>query len=215
MTSLRIILGALFVAFAVAGAGTAVKRSSNAHTVRSPSDVIRTGTSQTGSVTGFDAAIHLTNEALATEAELIVIGECIGAETVWVDRNLYTVATITVSESLKGSAISAVRVALPGGVDANRRFPVAMTYPGAPQISPREEVFLFLTSAEDEVPGSYAVMGFAQGKFSIVPSEQGPLVGRSQSGLQLLADNKVVRADDRPVRLSAFKEEIRSYLKQR
>ena len=58
-------------------------------------------------------------------------------------------------------------VGVPGGVDANRKFPIAMTYPGAPRIAPDEEVFLFLVRADDEVAQSYAMTGFSQGKFSI------------------------------------------------
>ena len=69
---------------------------------------------------------------------------------------------------LKGEHAATATVAIPGGVDANRRIPIAMTFPGAPRIAPSEEVFLFLTHAGDEIAGSYGVTGFAQGKFSIV-----------------------------------------------
>lgn len=172
-------------------------------------------TGQAGNPTGFDVAAHLTNKDLATQAELIVIGECVDSTSVWVDRNLYTLATIAVTEVLKGDHASTVTVALPGGIDANRKIPVGMTYPGAPQISHQEEVFLFLMRADDEVAHSYAVMGFAQGKFSIVRGDQGnPMVARNLTGLQLQGDNKVVRDTDTLVSLSAFKEEIRSYLQQ-
>jgi hypothetical protein len=170
-------------------------------------------TSHTSSATGFDVAAHLTNRDLSTQAELIVIGECLTTMTTWIDRNLYTLATISVSEVLKGEQSSAVTVALPGGVDANRKIPVAMTYPGAPHISAQEDVFLFLIPADDQVAGSYAVVGFAQGKFSIVPGDQAvPMVARNLMGLRLQGDNKLVPSTDLAVPLAAFKEEIKSYL---
>jgi hypothetical protein len=150
---------------------------------------------------------------LSTQADLIVIGKCLGTTTIWMNRNLYTLATISVSEVVKGEQTSAVTVALPGGIDANRKIPVAMTYPGGPRISAQEEVFLFLTHADDQVGGSYAVVGFAQGKFSIVPDDQAvPMVSRNLIGLRLHADNKLVPSADTSVPLATFKEEIKSYL---
>jgi hypothetical protein len=160
-------------------------------------------------------ATHLTNRDLATQAELIVIGKCVGIMTMWIDRNLYTLATINVTEVLKGDQSVSVTVVVPGGVDANRRIPVAVTYPGAAQISPEEEVFLFLTGASQEVAGGFAVVGLSQGKFSIVLSDQGtPMVSRALTGLMLQAENKVVHGDGRAVPLAGFKEEIRRYLQQ-
>jgi hypothetical protein len=170
-------------------------------------------TGQGGSPTGFDVATHLTNRDLATQAELIVIGECVGVTTIWIDRNLYTLATINVREVLKGDQTATVSVAVPGGVDANRRIPVAMTYPGAAQVSPNEEVFLFLVGANEEVAGSYAIVGLAQGKFSIVPDEHGTrMVTRAVTGLRLQGESRFVPGERTMVLLADFKEEIRSHL---
>jgi len=40
--------------------------------------------------------------------------------------------TVAVSEALKGDAGGRLTVAVPGGVDASRRIPVAMIWPAAP-----------------------------------------------------------------------------------
>jgi hypothetical protein len=180
--------------------------------------VVRTpGGPGQGSVTGFDVAAHLTNQDLATQADLIVIGRAVASRNEWVNdgRNLYTLVTVAVEETLKGEQGAITLVAIPGGVDANRRIPIAMTYPGAPRIAPDEEVLRFLTHADDEIVGSYGITGFAQGKFSIVAGDQGtPMVGRNLSGLRTAGSEKVVRGGDTLVPLAAFKQEISGYLQQ-
>src|SRR5688572_29011312 len=80
------------------------------------------------------------------QSDLIAIGSCVDTRSVWIYRTLVTLATISVAETLKGAELPTITVALPGGIDANRKFPVAMTYPGAPRITAGEDVFLFLTA---------------------------------------------------------------------
>jgi hypothetical protein len=83
-------------------------------------------------------AARLSTEALARAADVIVVGRVVDQSTRWVDRNLVTLVTVAVSEVLKGDAGGRLTVALPGGVDASRRIPVAMIWPAAPVIRPRE-----------------------------------------------------------------------------
>jgi hypothetical protein len=120
-------------------------------------------------------------QSLASGSELIIAGRCVATTSQWVEngRILVTLADIEIDETLKGSSSSKVTVVLPGGSDSNRRFPVAMTYPGAPAIQEGEEVFLFLT-ADDLVSGGFAVNGWAEGKFSILRDDRGNrLISRS------------------------------------
>jgi hypothetical protein len=176
-------------------------------------DPIPVSPGQTSGSTGFDVASHLTNRDLAEHAELIVIGQCVDTKITWIERNLYTLAVVDVRETLKGDQNVTVTVAVPGGVDANRRFPVAMSYPGAPRLSPREEVFLFLTPAA-EITGAYAVIGVSQGKFSIMQDEHGTaLVSRNLTGLTIEGNTGTVRRRDGAVSLRSFKQEIEGYLK--
>ena len=102
---------------------------------------------------------------------------------------------------------------LPGGADANRKFPVAMSYPGAPKITPGEDVFLFL-NANPDFGNGYVVAGFAQGKFSIVKDEDGePLVSRDLTKVSLQGNNGVRRGGSNATPLSSFKAQVRGYLK--
>jgi hypothetical protein len=117
-------------------------------------------------------AVERTEADLIQESALIVTGHCTHLQSQWAGNTLVTLATIQVSEVLKGSAASTVTVTLPGGVDANRRIPVAMSFPAAPVILPQEEVVLFLT-AQNLVAGSYSVVGFSQGKFTLAQDAQG------------------------------------------
>jgi hypothetical protein len=172
-------------------------------------DVVRTaGAAGQDALTGFDEGVPLSNRDLAEQSDAIVIGRATETQPFWIDngRNLVTLVTIAVDETLKGDGSGALTVTLPGGVDANRKFPIAMSYPGAPRISPNEEVFLFLVRADDEVAQSYAVTGFSQGKFSI---ESAAGAGAS---LRVQGGEKNVRVGGALVPLSAFRDEIRGYL---
>jgi hypothetical protein len=127
---------------------------------------------------------------------------------------LVTLATISVDEVIKGGQTSTVTVVLPGGVDVNRRIPVAMTYAGAPKIIPQEEVFLFLTG-EGAVSDGYSIMGFSEGKFSIVEDEDGQrLVSRDLIKTRVKTAPGAVRGNRQFASLSDFKEKVRGYLGQ-
>ena len=157
-------------------------------------------------------AVALSLEDMVNQSDVIAIGNCTDTKSVWVDRSLVTLATISVAESLKGTETSTLTVSLPGGVDANRKIPVAMTYPGAPQIRPGEDVFLFLTSS-GEVAGSYTVAGFSQGKFSIITDENGErVVSRDLTKTSLQGNNGVRHGQSNTRPLSSMKDEVRGYL---
>lgn len=158
-------------------------------------------------------AVALSVQDMVNQSDVIAIGNCIETKSMWVDRSLVTLATVSVTESLKGYESSNITVALPGGVDAHRAVPIAMTYPGAPQIMPGENVFLFLT-ASDEVPGGYTVAGFSQGKFSIVTDEDGEqVVARDLRKTALKSNNGVHRGSNHTIPLSRLKDEVKGYLR--
>jgi len=156
----------------------------------------------------------LSMQNMVNQSDLIAIGNCLNSKSVWLNRTLVTLATISVTETLKGADLETITVALPGGVDANRKVPVAMLYPGAPRITPGEDVFLFLT-ANGEVAGSYTVTGFSQGKFSIVKDEDGEQMVAQDLTKTMLKDNNGTRrgsANETP--LKSFKAEVKARLKQ-
>jgi hypothetical protein len=151
---------------------------------------------------------------MVNQSDLIAIGSCVDTKSVWVGRTLMTLATISVAETLKGAELGTITISLPGGIDANRKVPVAMTYPGAPRMVPGEGVFLFLT-ANGEVGGSYTVTGFSQGKFSIVKDEDGQqIVVRDLTKMMLKGNNGVRRGSSNMTSLSSLKAEVKAHLRQ-
>ena len=172
---------------------------------------------QTGDALDLSAtslAGELSIEAMVSQSKLIVTGSCLDTRSVWVDRSLVTLATISVKDVLKGDNASTITVALPGGADANRKIPVAMTYPGAPRITPTEEVFLFLTS-DDVVAGGYTITGFSQGKFSILKDENGQeVVSRDLTRTALKGKNGSRRGEVNQTPLSGLKEQVRRQLQK-
>jgi len=160
-------------------------------------------------------AVEMSVEDMVNQSNVIAIGNCTETRSVWVDRSLVTLATVSVTESLKGNEASSITVALPGGVDANRRIPIAMTYPGAPKITPGENVFLFLTDSS-EVDGSYTVAGFSQGKFSIGTDDNGELVlSRDLTKTSLQGDRGLRRGHTDRTPLATLKAQVRGYLGNR
>ena len=156
----------------------------------------------------------LTVGDMVAQSDLIGIGNCTNIKSMWVDRSLVTLATVSLSETLKGSESGEITVVLPGGVDANRKIPVAMSYPGAPRITPGEDVFLFL-NANSDAPGGYLVAGFSQGKFSIVRDEEGEqLVSRDLTKTMLQGNNGVRRGTANKMLLSSLKAEVKQHLQQ-
>jgi len=127
------------------------------------------------------------------------------------DGTLVTLANVAISEALKGTDTGNLTVVLPGGADANRKFPVAVSYPGAPRMMPGENVFLFLTADSDV--GGFTVAGFSQGKFSIVNDEDGePVVSRDLTRMTLRGNNGVRRGGANAISLESFKAQVKGLL---
>lgn len=156
--------------------------------------------------------VALSLEDMVAQSDVIAIGNCVETKSVWTDGTLVTLATVSVSESLKGAESGNLTVVLPGGVDANRKIPVAVSYPGAPRLTPGEDVFLFLTSDTDSGMG-YNVAGFSQGKFSIVNDEDGvPVVSRDLTRISLQGNNGARRGGANVIPLDTFKAQVKSRL---
>jgi hypothetical protein len=93
--------------------------------------------------------------------------------------------------------------------------PVAMTYPGAPRITPDEKVFLFLVR-DDQVLGGYTVSGFSQGKFSIQKDEDGQeVVSRDLSETALKGKTGIRLGRVNKTLLSGLKNQVLRQLRTR
>lgn len=157
-------------------------------------------------------AVALNNQALTSTADVIAIGRVVDSRSVWEGRILVTQVTVRIEETLKGGAGETIVVTLPGGIDANRRIPVAMTYAGAPTLQPGERTFLFL-DRDDENADRLTVVGFSQGKFSIAVEPSGTeIVERDLTQVRLASGAGVVRGSRNRTSLSDFKREISGYV---
>jgi hypothetical protein len=151
---------------------------------------------------------------MVSQADVIAIGRATETRSMWVDRSLVTLVTVAVNESLKGAPGESLTVVVPGGVDANRKVPIAMTYPGAPRLTPGEDGFLFL-NADSEVGGGYNVTGYSQGKFSIVEGDDGePMVSRDLTKVSLKENNGVRRGSANMTPLASLKAQVKGHLGQ-
>jgi hypothetical protein len=160
-----------------------------------------------------DISVKLTNAQLTAQSEAILIGRVASAESRWIDRQLVTAVTVQITESIKGALTGSVQVLLPGGIDANRRIPIAMSVAGAPSMRQNEDVFLFLDYSSDL--GGYMVSGFAQGKFSIMTDANGiRRVNQDLRGSQLVEGTGVSRGTVTMADLASFRQEIIGYLAQ-
>jgi hypothetical protein len=187
----------LAVSIAIVIALLASVRWSSTATDAPPADVLQ-GTDST-------LAVALSIGDMTDQADVI-------ARSMWVDRSLVTLVTVAVTESLKGTPGDTLTVVVPGGVDTNRKVPVAMTYPGAPRLTPGESMFLFL-NADTEVGGGYNVTGFSQGKFSIVEGDDGqPAVTRDLTKLSLKDNNGVRRGTANMTPLASLKAQVNGHL---
>jgi hypothetical protein len=105
---------------------------------------------------------------LVEAADTIVIARTRRAETVWREGLLMTRYTFELQETLKGaSGQQEVTVVVPGGMDLERRIPIAMTVPGAPTFMPDERAVLLLERADRLAPNAFSIVGFSQGRFRI------------------------------------------------
>jgi hypothetical protein len=157
-------------------------------------------------------ARRMSNRDLAEQAQVIIIGQATSVRPAWEGRTLVTLVTVNVAERIKGEPGDAVTVALPGGVDANRKVPVAMTFAGAPTITPGEEVFLFL-GRDDDVSSGYVVLGFSQGKFSVVQEPGGrKVVSRDLTQIMLQGGTGTVPGAVSYTSLADFRNEIIGYV---
>jgi hypothetical protein len=74
---------------------------------------------QTIETTSTSLASGLSMQEMTMQSDLIIMGQCLETRSMWTDRRLVTVATVSVNETIKGTPASTISVVVPGGVDAN------------------------------------------------------------------------------------------------
>ena len=148
---------------------------------------------------------------LTVRADLIVDAVATGRDSLWIDGTLLTAIHLEILEVLKGESHQEITLLLPGGIDLDREIPVAVHWPGAPELATGERAVLFLHRSSEESLGEehrrrgpyYSIVSLSQGKLS-VHGEEGNLVA---------GDGSATSGDRRP--LSSVKADIRRTLARR
>ena len=106
--------------------------------------------------------LYQSPKELALESSQIVRGTVTSVRSYWNEEGtkIFTEALVAVDETYKGASIREARVLQLGGIVGH----VNMHVEGALTWRPDEEVLLFL---EPNVPGTFSVSGFSQGKFDL------------------------------------------------
>ncbi len=118
--------------------------------------------------------------ALTANAERIVVGVCRQAQPQWVRGQIYTRYVFSVSQAIKGPAISQLELHLPGGHLQGTVTRIV----GMPIFAPGDEAVLFLTAAN--ALGHAWPVGLAQGHFAIKRNAANkPRVFQELNGLAL------------------------------
>jgi hypothetical protein len=153
-----------------------------------------------------------TDREMTKESDMIVLGRCVKTRSEWVGKVLVTVATLDVTETLKGGSAKTIEVTLPGGIDTKRKVPVAMTYAGAPTLIPDEQVILFL-NRDLALDNAMTISGFSQGKYNVASDPKGNnIVTRNISDARLIGGQGIAAGSRERRTLSEFKSEVQSYL---
>lgn len=118
------------------------------------------------------AADGLGNLAdLAQQADLIVDAVAAERTSVWIDGALYTAVRLEILDVVAGAPPPTTILLLPGGVDLDREIPVAVRWPGAPELGTGERALLFLDRGSVAPLGGggryYSIVGFSRGKLAI------------------------------------------------
>src|SRR5580698_3869336 len=113
---------------------------------------------------GATTLLQLSMNDMIQQSTSIVRAKVTASNGAFRGRDIYTYYQLQILETVKsGAAQPALQVAVPGGVAAGVRQPVA----GAPTLTVGGEYILFLWTSRS---GLTQVIGLSQGLFSVIPS---------------------------------------------
>ena len=111
---------------------------------------------------------RLSIDQLVAGSDAVARVRCAASESRWENGSIWTVTTVEVVETLKGSLPGKIAVRLPGG----RVGHLTATVGGAPKFNPGDEAVVFL---ERSRAGGFTVAGWVEGTFRI---SRDPRTGR-------------------------------------
>jgi len=128
---------------------------------------------------------QLSLEDMTKASDVIAVGTVMKKQSQWVGNHIETTIGIQSKEYWKGEMGKSIEITQMGG-EVTQPLPIAMESNGAPQFFEGERVVLFLQKPpkspqgkaaaqpdpRSKVPGSYKVVGWAQGKYTILPDSK-------------------------------------------
>lgn len=154
--------------------------------------------------------LEVSLEDMAKTTPLIVRGTVVDRTVEWSDDGLRieTRTHIRVTSPMKGPVLSQVVIRQSGGeLDG-----VAMFIPGDASFSPGEDVVVFL-EPHPLVANEWVLVAMSAAKFTVQPSDDGPILMRDISGLTFArpGDDGVIRpGDSRPPSTLPLNELVRT-----
>jgi hypothetical protein len=111
---------------------------------------------------------RLSLEELVRHSDIIGVGICEKTRSVWLEKKVYTIATIRVTQSIKGQvqANGTLEVYLLGG-QVSQPMPINMHVTGEAQVAVNEEMVLFL-EGHGRDKRYLRFVGMAQGKIPVL-----------------------------------------------
>lgn len=153
---------------------------------------------------------QLSLEDLTLAADAVVVATVTSSESVWEGRSLTTHVALDVEQALIGHPPESVLLILPGGVDLNRRIPIATVVAGQPYLRPGDHVLLFLLSL-DAGSTQYGLVGDAQGTFFLLEDLQGePMAVRDLSEARFTTEEGFAHGRTTAVPLDRMVEHVRT-----
>lgn len=142
---------------------------------------------------------------MVSGSQIVVHGRILDVRSQMVGdrRTIESVATVAVTDAIKGEPGATVYVRVPGGVVGRYRRVMV----GAPSFTPGEEVVLFLTGRPPSIPMPF---GLSQGVYHVSRSAD----GRALVAPPLPAEGRVVRGDParRSIEVGAFVQQVRAVM---
>jgi hypothetical protein len=154
--------------------------------------------------------VRMSEAQMIQQADWVGMGQIRGSRTQWINRRLWTMVELQVSDSLKGNLGDSVTLVVPGGTDAERG--LSYVVPGVPGLFPKGSRMLVFGQRSELAPNGVEAVGLMQGMFFIENGADGAAVARRElSGVEL-SGGAPKNAQAASERLATLRERIKAML---
>lgn len=145
--------------------------------------------------------VQMDVRSLTGHSNLIAIGRIAELNTVQLEHQTWTVATVYVERALKGKPANVIYFQVPGGTRTVNGRTFVTVVDGIPQINPQQKVVLFLNG---KAPQYYELTGWEQGYWHI----------QNQNGQEVVSRSAEQPNEKKMLPLRGFVDQIRQMMKE-